>query len=249
MSNAIKFTPRGGRVRTDISETGGRLRIAISDDGQGMNAEFLPRVFERFSQGEAGTNLQRGGLGLGLFIVKQIIEAHAGSVAAASAGMGRGSTFAIELPISQPDGSIGTAPDTDASVGPLVGFDVLVVDDDDDASAVLAVVLVDRGATVRTAGDVDGALALMAVRRPDVLVSDIGMHGRDGYSLIREVRLRDFASGLRRLPAIALTAFSSDEGRRQASEAGFDALCGKPMRALEIVRQIVLLAPPQKAQS
>ena len=234
-------------MRTDISETGGRLRIAISDDGQGMDAEFLPQVFERFSQGDAGTNRQRGGLGLGLFIVKQIVEAHAGSVTAASDGMGRGSTFAIELPISQAEGGMGIVPDTDASAAPLADLDVLVVDDDDDASAVLAIVLVDRGATVRTVGDVEAALGMMTVRRPDVLVSDIGMPGRDGYSLIREVRLRDFTAGLSRLPAIALTAFSSDEGRQLASEAGFDAVCGKPMRALEIVRQIALLAPPQKA--
>ena len=138
------------------------------------------------------------------------------------------------------------APDTDASGAPLAGLDVLVVDDDDDASAVLSVVLVDRGATVRTAADAEAALAAMAVCRPDVLVSDIGMPGRDGYSLIREIRRRDFDAGLSRLPAIALTALSSDDGRQQASQAGFDALCGKPMRALEIVRQIVLLAPLQR---
>ncbi len=242
VSNAVKFTPRGGRVRATLSRAGTRLRIAVSDDGQGMDAEFLPRVFERFSQGDAGTNRQRGGLGLGLSIVKQIIDAHGGTISAASAGLGLGSTFAVELPMAQADGGDGPAPDTDASTAPLAGLAVLVVDDDADAAAVLATVLEDRGASVRAAGDADAALTMIAAKRPDVLVSDIGMPGRDGHELIREIRSWEGAARLARLPAIALTAFTREEDRRDAFAAGFDAHLGKPMRPLEIVRQIALLA-------
>ena len=244
VSNAIKFTPSGGRVLAEVSADAERLRIAISDNGQGMDAEFLPRVFERFSQADAGTNRQRGGLGLGMSIVKQIVEAHGGAIAAASAGMGLGSTFSVELPFSQAALEGGAALDTDASVSPLAGLDILIVDDDDEASAVLTTVLVDRGATVRAASNAEAALDMISARLPDVLVSDVGMPGRDGYALIREVRLRDSAAGRARMPAIALTAFGRDEDRRDAFEAGFDAHLTKPMRPLEIVRQIVLLAAP-----
>ncbi len=246
-SNAIKFTPSGGHVRVDVGRDGDKLRIAVSDSGQGMPADFLPRVFERFSQSDAGTNRQRGGLGLGLSIVKQIVEAHGGAITAASPGAHLGATFVVELPLLQEAGGVGAGPATDASAAPLAGVDVLIVDDDDDASEVLATVLEDRGARVRVARDADAALDMMAARRPDALVSDIGMPGKDGHALIRETRLRDAAAGLPRLPAIALTAFTRDEDRRAAFEAGFDAHVGKPMRPLEIVRQIALLAKPRLA--
>ncbi len=245
-SNAIKFTPRNGRVRIDLANgsRGGGLRIVVSDSGQGMPADFLPRVFERFSQSDAGTNRQRGGLGLGLSIVKQIVEAHGGSISAASPGPGLGSTFVVELPLSQTGKEAGAGASADASAAPLAGVDVLVVDDDDDASAVMATVLEDRGATVRAARDADSAFALIAARRPDALVSDIGMPGKDGYALIRDIRTLEAAQRAPRLPAIALTAFTRDEDRRDAFAAGFDAHFGKPMRPLEIVRQIALLARP-----
>jgi len=249
VSNAIKFTPRGGCVRARVSRAGAMLRIEITDTGQGMPADFLPRVFERFTQIDATTNRQRGGLGLGLSIVKQIVEAHGGTISASSGGLGFGSTFAVELPLAQRLGAGHAAPDTDAAAAPLAGLDILMVDDDEDALEVLATVLEDRGATARAASDAESALAMIAARRPDVLVSDIGMPGKDGYALIRETRLRDAAHGYARMPAIALTAFARDEDRRDALAAGFDAYCTKPMRPLEIVRQIALLAKREESPS
>jgi PAS domain S-box-containing protein len=246
-SNAIKFTPRGGHVRTRVSRAGDMIRIEFTDTGQGMPPDFLPRVFERFSQSDAATNRQRGGLGLGLSIVKQIVEAHGGTISASSAGIGLGSTFAVELPLSQVPGSGHVAPSTDAAAVPLAGLDILMVDDDEDSLEVLATVLEDRGATARAASDAESALAMISARRPDILVSDIGMPGKDGYALIREMRLRDAAHGYTRMPAIALTAFARDEDRREALAAGFDAHCSKPMRPMEIVRQIALLAQREEA--
>ncbi|RZI56894.1 MAG: response regulator [Rubrivivax sp.] len=208
-----------------------------------MSAEFLPRVFDRFTQGDAASNVTKGGLGLGLAIIKQIVEAHAGRISVTSPGVGQGTTFTVELPVVQErrerDEDLD---DGEAASAPLAGLEVLVVDDNEEASTVLAVVLSDRGAAVRAASDAEAALLLVRARRPDVLISDIGMPGKDGYALIREIRLSDAARGVSRLPAIALTAFARDEDRLQALEAGFDAHCAKPLRPLELVRQVVLLA-------
>ncbi len=242
LTNAIKFTPGGGSVQIVIDEHAERLRVSVTDSGQGIPADFLPRVFDRFAQSDAGSNRQRGGLGLGLTIVRQIIEAHSGTIDVASPGVGLGTTFRFELPFLQ-ESRIDDADkvDLDASAVPLAGLDLLIVEDNDDAAAVLAVVLVDRGAEVRVARDAEDALAKIAARRPHAMVSDIGMPGRDGYALIRAIRLRDAADGAARLPAIALTAFTRDQDRQQALEAGFDAHCGKPLKPLEVVRQIVML--------
>jgi len=248
LTNAIKFTPRGGSVRITLAERPASLRFSVADTGQGIAPDFLPLVFDRFAQSDAGSNRQRGGLGLGLAIVRQIVEAHGGTIAVASPGAGRGTTFTLELPFIQDDaGHDETAKDElDAAAMPLAGLDLILVDDDDDALAVLAVVLVDRGATVRVASDADACLVLLAARRPSALISDIGLPGRDGYTLIRQIRARDADAGAVRLPAIALTAFTRDEDRRQALEAGFDAHCGKPLKPLEVVRQVVMLVAPER---
>lgn len=244
LTNAIKFTPEGGHITVDVARRGNRLETSITDSGQGMRAEFLPHVFERFAQGDAGSNRQRGGLGLGLAIVKQIVEAHGGTLTAESQGLGKGSTFRFRLPLLEASAAIQPPIDLDPTALPLAGLDLLIVEDDDEASRVLAVVLQDRGATARVARDAEAALELMAARRPDAVVSDIGLPGMDGLAFVREIRRLERAGGLRRLPAIAVTAFTRDIDRRHAFDAGFDAHCGKPIKPLEIVREIALLIRP-----
>ncbi len=247
LSNAIKFSPPGGRIVIALQQDEGGLHIRVSDEGQGIAPEFLPFVFDRFAQSDAASNRQRGGLGLGLAIVKQLVEAHGGTVSADSAGVGRGATFRVWLPADPAhpgnpdyvDSGHGTEM-LDMSQASLDGLQLLVVDDDPEASAMLRIILSDRGAVVQTASDVASALQLIAARPFDVLISDIGMAGQDGYDLIREVRRNEAAGSAprRRLPAIALTSFTRDQDRDQALAAGFDVHCGKPLRPLNLVQQI-----------
>ena len=247
LSNAIKFSPPGGRIVVALVQDDDGLRIRVADEGQGIAPEFLPFVFDRFAQSDAASNRQRGGLGLGLSIVKQLVEAHGGTVSAASPGLGRGATFEVWLPADpvhpgNPDyPESGHGSDAfDLSQASLDGVQLLIVDDDPEASAMLRIILSDRGAVVQTAHDVASALRLLAVRAFDALVSDIGMAGQDGYDLIREVRRSEATQATARphLPAIALTAFTRDQDRDQALAAGFDAHCGKPLRPLNLVQQI-----------
>jgi PAS domain S-box-containing protein len=247
LSNAIKFSPPGGRIVIALDQDERGLRIRVSDEGQGIAPEFLPFVFDRFAQSDAASNRQRGGLGLGLAIVKQLVEAHGGSVSAASPGLGRGATFDVWLPADPahpghedyPDSSHGLDA-IDLSQASLEGVQLLVVDDDPDASAMLRIILSDRGAVVQTANDVASALQLLAVRPFDALISDIGMPGQDGYDLIREVRRAEATRPMPQthLPAIALTSFTREQDRVQALAAGFDAHCGKPLRPLSLMQQI-----------
>ena len=247
VSNAIKFSPPGGRIVIALVQEEAGLRIRVSDEGQGIAPAFLPFVFDRFAQSDAASNRQRGGLGLGLSIVKQLVEAHGGTVSAASAGIGRGATFEVWLPADSaqveqeqgPDSSHGLEA-VDLSQASLDGTRLLVVDDDPEASAMLRIILSDRGADVQSAGDVLSALQLISAHRFDALVSDIGMAGQDGYDLIREIRKVEASANLPRkhLPAIALTSFTREQDRAQALAAGFDAHCGKPLRPLKLVQLI-----------
>jgi PAS domain S-box-containing protein len=251
VSNALKFSPAGGRIVIALEQDERGLRIRVSDQGQGIAAAFLPFVFDRFAQSDAASNRQRGGLGLGLSIVQQLVEAHGGTVSAASAGLGQGATFEVWLP-SDP-APVAAEDFADSAHGhsshgadalemiqeSLEGAQLLVVDDDSEASAMLRIILSDRGAVVQTAHDVVTALKLLSACRFDALISDIGMAGQDGYDLIRELRrLEAKAAPVRRLPAIALTAFTRNQDREQALAAGFDAHCGKPLRPLTLVQQI-----------
>jgi PAS domain S-box-containing protein len=247
VSNAIKFSPAGGRVVVALLQEDDGLRIRFSDQGQGIAPAFLPFVFDRFAQSDAASNRQRGGLGLGLSIVKQLVEAHGGRVSAHSPGVGRGATFEVWLPTDPAhaggedvaDSTFGAADALEPPPASLAGVRVLVVDDDADAASMLRIILSDRGATVQTASDVSSSLALLRGEGFDVLVSDIGMAGQDGYDLVRELRLGESAAvPPRRLPAIALTSFTRDQDREQALAAGFDAHCGKPLRPLNLVQQI-----------
>ena len=243
VGNAIKFTPSGGRVEVQLAESDAALRLAIVDNGRGIDPAFLPYLFDRFSQGEAASTRTRGGLGLGLAIVKHIVELHGGTIVASSGGAGLGSRFDIRLPTQQvPSGAAAPRADAfavsqdDLPADLLGGVRILLVDDDRDGLAALEIVLVDRGALVEVATDVDGGLRRMAAFDPDVLLSDIGMPGQDGYALMREIRRAEPPG--RRVPAIALTAFSRQRDIDQALAAGFDAHCPKPLRPLELLRLI-----------
>ena len=247
LSNAIKFSPPGGRIVVALEQEERGLRIRVADEGQGIAPEFLPFVFDRFAQSDAASNRQRGGLGLGLSIVKQLVEAHGGTVSAASAGVGRGASFEIWLPADavRPDhpeyvDSGHGSEMLDMSQASLDGVQLLVVDDDPEASAMLRIILSDRGAHVQIAADVESALELIAGQPFDALISDIGMAGQDGYDLILELRRHEAAQPAPRphLPAIALTSFTRDQDRDQALAAGFDVHCGKPLRPLNLVQQI-----------
>ncbi|MGE4241024.1 response regulator [Ramlibacter sp.] len=254
MTNAIKFSQRGGKVLVMLRRDGERLRLVVRDHGQGIDADFLPHLFDRFTQSDAPDNRRHGGLGLGLSIVKQLAELHGGSVAAQSGGAGQGTTMAVELPVELPVGlRAGTrgepgadADGDDTGPGeleaeavplPLEGLNVLVVEDDAGAREMLEVVLSDRGAKVTAAHDFDSAVAEAASRWPHVLVSDIGLPQRDGYELIR--RLRTMQPPGQPLAAVALTAFARETDREKALSAGFDAHVEKPLKPHALVKAIL----------
>jgi PAS domain S-box-containing protein len=246
LTNAIKFSPAGSRVDVSLTEIGNELVLRVTDKGQGIPAEFLPKVFDRFAQSDVASNRQRGGLGLGLAIVQQIVEAHDGSVSVTSPGAGLGATFEVRLPIDSIDTSLPTTTvDEEPPDFPLTGLRIVIVDDDADAAEVLGIVLTDRGARFRAASSAAEALRLIAEERPDLLISDVGMPLMDGYELIGKVRRTDAVAGASHLPAIALTSFSRDKDRQQALVAGFDAHCTKPLKPLELVRQVSLLVGRQ----
>jgi CheY-like chemotaxis protein len=245
LSNAIKFTPRAGRVAVDVLQVDSRVQIRVTDTGRGIRPTFLPHVFERFRQADAATTRDHGGLGLGLAIVRHITELHGGTVSAVSEGEGRGSTFTIELPIhpvaipavprAALDGA-GAEPDQR-----LTGVHVLVVDDEPDARELLGELLRDGGAEVRTAASADEAMTANEAAAPDVLVSDIGMPGQDGYALIRRVKAYERDRG-GRIPAVALTAYARDEDRRRALRAGYETHVAKPVDGDELSAAIANLA-------
>jgi signal transduction histidine kinase/ActR/RegA family two-component response regulator len=261
LSNSMKFTGKGGCVRVTLNRDGSDLRICVSDDGLGINADLLPYVFDRFRQADSSSRRQYGGLGLGLSIVKNVVEMHGGTVEAQSAGEGHGSTFIIRLPIRaviESDGnetvtavatnklgeSKGVGVDAPSCVR-LDGIRVLVVDDQPDARHMLLKVLEAMGAQVTLAASSAEALAALAESKaknlgPDLLVSDVGMPDQDGYDLLREVRrLGHHAT---ELPAIALTAFAHDGAGRDAAAAGFQVHLPKPVNTSDLTAVIASLA-------
>ena len=255
LSNAIKFSQHGGRITISLTQDETGLFIRVRDAGQGIAADFLPHVFDRFAQSDAASNRHRGGLGLGLAIVKQIVDAHDGTIAVHSEGLGHGTTFAVWLPIAHGLPAMeGATQDRDARVDgghPLANLNLLIVDDDLEALAMLRVVLVDRGANVESASGAEEALERIKARVPDLLISDIGMPGIDGYELLRRIRSIagtgvDGIPGASTMPAIALSSFSRDEDREQAARAGFDAHCAKPMQPLTLTREIVRLVSEKR---
>ena len=237
LTNAIKFTQPGGKVDVRLTRAGERARITVTDTGEGIPSDFLPFVFEHFRQGDATITRRHGGLGLGLTIVRHVVELHGGAVRADSAGEGYGTTVVIELPLAE---GAAEAPAPDAgtpAAPPLRGVQLLVVDDDRDALDMLARLLGDAGAAVRTASSATEALTLLRWIQPDVLVSDLAMPDEDGYSLIRAVRASERGTG-RDTPALALTAYVRVQDRARAVAAGFNVFVEKPVDPDELISVI-----------
>jgi PAS domain S-box-containing protein len=250
-NNAVKFTPRAGAVDIALTRSGTHIELAVTDTGQGIGRDFLPHVFERFRQAEGTSSRRHGGLGLGLALVRHLVEAHGGRVHAESEGEGRGSRFVVLLPVQavyqvpeDVDRPRPTPVEAVTGVAPsasLAGVSVLVVDNEQDARELIAVVLRAAGATVTTAGDAIEALDVLAATTQRVLISDIGMPEIDGYELIRRVRNLAGARGAT-IPAVALTAYSREQDRRLALEAGFQTHVSKPVEPAELVRVVLGLA-------
>jgi PAS domain S-box-containing protein len=247
LSNAVKFTPKGGKVLVLLERVNSHIEISVNDTGQGISPDFLPHVFDRFRQADGSTTRRFGGLGLGLSIARQLVELHGGSVRAKSPGEGQGSTFIVSLPLAivrelphshtQATGLLDG--EVQKSSALLKGVKVLAVDDEPDAIRLMSKILSDCGALVRTASSADGAIISINEIRPDLLISDIGMPGRDGYELIREIRTRGYSA--KELPAVALTAFARSEDRRRSMLAGFQMHLAKPVEPEELVAVVASL--------
>jgi PAS domain S-box-containing protein len=249
LSNAVKFTDKRGTIRIAIVKDASKVTVTVADTGRGIPGDFLPYVFDRFKQADASTTRRYGGLGLGLALVRHIVELHGGSVRAASDGPGRGATFEFAIPVKAMIPPGAAAPDAkdraalSAKPPPLLdGLRVLLVDDDPDALELLTTVLGSAGAAVRTATSAECALDSIRQFRPHVLVSDIGMPDEDGYSLIRRLRVLSPEEG-GNIPSIALTAYTRGDDRTRALAAGFTTHIGKPVGPTELVQAVANLAP------
>ena len=245
LSNAVKFTPREGRVNVSLRRFKSQAQIVVSDSGAGIPPEFLPHVFERFRQAESSVTRSHRGLGLGLAIVRHLVELHGGTVLAESEGQGKGATFTISLPLAaisaKKEPKLPMAkPKTEEAVAPLLGLRVLVVEDEFDAGELISLALEYSGAKVEVARSAQDGLRAMSVFKPDVLLSDIGLPGESGYDLIRKIR--SMASGANEIPAVALTAFASERDRESALAAGFQVHLSKPVQPHELVKVIERLA-------
>ena len=251
LSNAVKFTNRGGKVQVRLERVDSHVELSVADTGIGISPEFLPHVFERFRQADASIARERGGLGLGLSIARQLAEMHGGTIDAASGGVGLGSTFTLKLPLMivhpvarddservHPRASSG---EQDIPAGDLDGVRVVAVDDDADAVALVAELLEAAGARVRTAASADAALRLIETEPPQVLVTDLGMPQVDGFQLIDRIRAHHNPL-VRRVPAAALTAYARSEDRVKALRAGFQIHLAKPIDPTELVTAVAALA-------
>ena len=247
--NAVKFTPPGGTIDIELLDVGdSSVRLRVADDGAGIDPEFLPHVFERFRQADGSASRQHGGLGLGLAIVRHLVELHGGTVRAESAGPGNGSTFTVELPRMDSNRTSNSS-EEHREVQPvaapqlidgiaLAGCLALVVDDEEDACELLATILTRAGARVKTASSVSEALQQLDATPPDVLLADIGMPVTDGYALIREVRRRE-AHTEQHLPAVAITAYAGNVDRERALAAGFDQHLSKPINPAAVLEAVL----------
>lgn len=252
LSNGIKFTPRGGRVEVQLRRSNSYVEIVVHDTGQGIPADFLPYIFDRFRQADSTTTRQHGGLGLGLAIVRHLVELHGGRIWADSPGLGQGSTFTVSLPLvgirlepNDPPPTVTHPPRQSPKPFDchlrLDGVRVLVVDDEEDARQLLSAVLERCGAATIVAASAQEALQVMEQFKPDVLISDIAMPYEDGYALIRRVRTLEGRSGTR-LPAAALTAYARSEDRAAALLAGFQTHLSKPVEPVELIAVVASLA-------
>ena len=259
LSNAVKFTPAGGRVEvrlsvvselatvdeTQVPPTDNYAQIQVSDTGKGINPDFLPYVFDYFRQENSTTTRVFGGLGLGLAIVRHLVELHGGTIQAESSGVGQGATFTVRLPLLKDSQEGGVRADDlspsflPASSSPLEGIRILAVDDNADTLEFLAFLLEQDGAEVRSAASALEALEVFAQWQPNLLLSDIGMPDKDGYMLIRQIRAMSERGG--QLPAIALTAYAGEADRQQVLRTGFQKHLTKPVEPSELVAAIISL--------
>ncbi len=252
LANAIKFTPEGGRVDVFVERSNDHMELRVVDTGQGISPDFLPHVFERFRQADHATTPRHSGLGVGLAIVRKIVELHGGTVHAASEGLGHGATFTVRLPISAGEAHAGqaaalgerrTAASAASPMPRLPRLDtlrILVVDDNADGRTLTSMVLTQAGASVKAAASVSEALQILEVERPDALVSDIGLPDEDGYSLIRQIRQHEAERG-GFLPAVALTGYARAEDRARILAAGFQAHVPKPVDPIELAAAIATI--------
>jgi len=243
MNNAIKFTPHDGTIWVSTQLTASKLRIDIADNGKGIDAKLLPHIFDRFHQGDSSTTRDYGGLGLGLTIVKQLVELHGGSVTAASEGVGKGATFSLEFPVTESGACtevirtlpIGTKPED----VPLDGVRIMIVDDDAHARKMLEHLLNSCRAVTQSCESMQDAIATIPRFKPQILLSDIGMPSHDGYELIHQIRSLGYTAD--ELPAIAVTAFAHPEDRDRAVSSGFQTHLAKPIDAYDLVSKIIKL--------
>jgi CheY-like chemotaxis protein len=257
LSNAVKFTPKNGRIEVALQRVNSEVQVSVGDSGEGISSEFLPYVFDRFSQGDGKSTRSHTGLGLGLAIVRQLVELHGGTVKAHSDGPGRGATFEMRLPVlslnlvpgsksALSDSTLTGARVTDGlsiECPPrLDGVRVLVVDDDSDTRQMLKAVLSECHADVITAASASEAIKEIEQRKPDVLVSDLGMPEHDGYELIKQVRKTESADNAARIPALALTAYAKAEDRVRALAGGYQVHLAKPVEPAEFVLVVANLA-------
>lgn len=248
LTNAIKFTPKGGSVQVCLQHNNSQVEIIVSDTGQGIKADFLPYVFDRFRQADNSVSRSYSGLGLGLAIVRHLVELHGGAVRVESPGEAQGSTFivslplmAVRLPLSDAENLPSAGGEVPLSCGTgLNGLRILVVDDDADTREILVKILETCGAEVMAVSSASEAIAALEELKPDVLVSDIGLPQQDGYALIRSVRLLETEQG--KIPAVALTAYARGEDREAALSAGFQSHLAKPVEPSELVAVVISVA-------
>lgn len=254
LANAIKFTPSGGRIEIKVERAESSARIRVTDTGQGISRSFLPFIFDRFRQADGTTTREHGGLGLGLAIVRHLVELHGGAINAESAGDGQGATFTIKLPLApypqsrkesrKVTGNLQPKKDLEfTSLPALDHIRVLLVDDDPDTLQILGMMLGESKAQVHTAASVSEAMEVLEWFQPDVLVSDLAMPGEDGYSLIAKIRALDAENG-KQTPAVALTSYVRVEDRIRALSAGFNMFVPKPVQPNELIIAIANLAEP-----
>ena len=247
VSNAVKFTPKRGHVQVVLERVNSHVEIAVADNGEGFDPAFRPTMFERFQQADSSASRQHGGLGLGLAIVRHIVELHGGTVHAESPGPGQGATFTVKLPLVRFQRTAGETtrrhptlseprPDAPAAYARLDGVRILVVDDEPDSNEAVSALLVTRGADVRVAASAAQAIEVLREWLPEVIVTDIGMPGEDGYALLAKIRSGDGKAA--RVPAIALTAYATRDDRLRTLAAGFQLHMSKPIDAAELVASV-----------
>jgi signal transduction histidine kinase/ActR/RegA family two-component response regulator len=245
LSNAVKFTPKGGKIGVYVNQDVSHAKVTVRDTGEGIDPDFLPRVFDRFRQADSSTTRNFGGLGLGLAVVRHLVELHGGTVLAESEGIGKGATFSVTFPLltdSDEPVNLTHIRDTNSrGVRSLDGLRVLVVDDEPEARSIIGTIIQRAGAEVKTCSCVSEGLPKLVEWLPDVILSDIAMPDEDGYSFMRKVRLLPRAQG-GETPAAALTAYAREEDRAQALAAGYQIHIAKPIDASHLVNMVATLA-------